>query len=430
MAKGKKTEVLVPIDEQPYLIPKNWQWVYLTDGYAECKDSFRKPINSTERAGRVGAIPYYGATGQVGWIDDFLTDEELVLLGEDGAPFLDLYKDKAYIINGKAWVNNHAHVLKSYYGHAGNICLMHYLNIFNFTGYVNGTTRMKLTQASMDTIPVPLPPIPEQQRIVDRIESLFAKLDEAKEKAQVVVEGFEDRKAAILHQAFTGELTAKWRKKNKISDDMWEKRELQSCANVIGDGLHGTPVYDNNGQYYFINGNNFVDDHIEIKPDTKTVNQNEYKKYYIALSKERTVFVSINGTLGKTAFYNDEPVILGKSACYVNVNEKLNKFFLRYFFESKEFLSYANEKATGSTIKNLGLKAMRGLLIDLPSLDEQAEIVRQLDHFCSNENEVYTIAKRVISQIDTMKKAILARAFRGELGTNDPSEPPAPIEIT
>ena len=114
------------------------------------------------------------------------------MLGEDGAPFLDMDKNKAYIISGKAWVNNHAHILKSRFGHYGNEYLMHYLNTFNYKGYVNGTTRLKLTQSSMATMPVPIPPENEQQRIVDRIESFFAKLDEAKEKAQAVVDGFED----------------------------------------------------------------------------------------------------------------------------------------------------------------------------------------------------------------------------------------------
>ena len=96
------------------------------------------------------------------------------------APFLDLLKDKAYLISGKAWVNNHAHILKSFFD-ISEIYTFNYLNVFNFTGYVNGTTRLKLTQSSMDTIPVPVLLV-EQQRIVDRIESLFAKLDEAEEK--------------------------------------------------------------------------------------------------------------------------------------------------------------------------------------------------------------------------------------------------------
>lgn len=129
---------LVPKEEQPYLLPEGWKWVRLLGGAAICMDNRRKPINSKERATREGNIPYYGATGQVGWIDDYLTDEELILLGEDGAPFLDLHKAKAYIISGKAWVNNHAHILKSFMGHIGNVYLTYYLNTFDYRKYVSG----------------------------------------------------------------------------------------------------------------------------------------------------------------------------------------------------------------------------------------------------------------------------------------------------
>lgn len=156
-------QALVPAEEQPYEVPENWVWVRLIGNVNSCLDGYRKPINSSERAKRVGKVPYYGATGQVGWIDDYLTNEHLVLLGEDGAPFLDLLKDKAYIIFGEAWVNNHAHILKSYFGEIGNVFLMHYLNMVDYKDYVKGTTRLKLTQGSMQLMPFPLPPFSEQQ---------------------------------------------------------------------------------------------------------------------------------------------------------------------------------------------------------------------------------------------------------------------------
>ena len=104
--------------------------------------------------------------------------EQLVLLGEDGAPFLDPSKNKAYLIEGKAWVNNHAHILRSFFGRTGNVYLMHYLNSFDYAGFVNGTTRLKLTQGSMAFMPVPIAPLAEQQRIVDRVNELLAVCDE------------------------------------------------------------------------------------------------------------------------------------------------------------------------------------------------------------------------------------------------------------
>ena len=197
----------------------NWAIVPFSEAVDIC-DTLRKPINSKERAARISGksqselYPYYGATGQVGFIDDYITDGEYVLLGEDGAPFLDAFADKAYIISGKTWVNNHAHVLKS---KTNNKFLCFYLNSFNYKGYVSGTTRLKLTQAEMKRIPVPVPPLPEQQRIVNRIEEMFSQLDAGvdtlkKMKAQLAV-----YRQAVLKEAFEGHLTEKWRDNCRVS---------------------------------------------------------------------------------------------------------------------------------------------------------------------------------------------------------------------
>ena len=149
--------------ESPYRIEK-------LSSVCDILDNLRKPINSSERELRITnkttdkLFPYYGATGQVGWIDDYLTDGEYILIGEDGAPFLDRYKAKAYLIKGKSWVNNHAHILKAKKGITENKFILHYLNSFNYHGYVNGTTRLKLTKGSLIKIPVPKPDISQQEK--------------------------------------------------------------------------------------------------------------------------------------------------------------------------------------------------------------------------------------------------------------------------
>ena len=154
--------------EIPFDLPESWSWCRLYSVVEIC-DNLRKPINAEERQKRIKSAnnlyPYYGATGQVGWIDDFISDGEFVLLGEDGAPFLDPCTPKAYIICGKAWVNNHAHVLKG----INNQFLCHCLNSVDYTNFITGTTRYKLTQAEMVKILLPTPPLAEQQRIVQAI---------------------------------------------------------------------------------------------------------------------------------------------------------------------------------------------------------------------------------------------------------------------
>lgn len=417
----KLAQALVPVEEQPYPIPENWCWTYLTKGVAECKDSYRKPINANERAKRIGDIPYYGATGQVGWIDDYLTDDELVLLGEDGAPFLDLMKDKAYIIFGKAWVNNHVHILKSFFGHVGNIYLLNYLNMFNYTGYVNGTTRLKLSQSNMDTIPVPVAPLAEQQRIIDRIENLFAKLDEAKEKAQAVVNSFEDRKAAILHKAFSGELTKKWREENRISMATWQEARLDDVCDSIFDGDHMPPpkadagvpfivISDVNTGYLSFNNTRFVP-----------------QEYYNSISDTRKpelgdVLYTLVGSYGIPVVVDDEKdfcfqrhIALLKPSC-------INSYYLWYQLQSPEFYKKASDIATGTAQQTVPIRGLRKLTIALPKDNEQEQIVCILDSLLFKEKRLKGNSERVLEQIDTLKKSILVRAFRGELGTNDPDD--------
>ncbi|MES2747361.1 MAG: restriction endonuclease subunit S [Bacteroidota bacterium] len=158
----------------------------------------------------------------------------------------------------------------------------------------------------------------------------------------------------------------------------WEEKTLKEITTHLGDGLHGTPKYTIDGDYYFVNGNNLIDGKIVFKENTKKVSIDQYEKYQKNLT-DRSILVSINGTLGNVAFYNNEKIILGKSACYFNINDKVDKNFIKYNLSSSIFLNYANKEATGATIKNVSLKSMREYKINIPSLQEQQSIVTILD---------------------------------------------------
>ena len=185
-------------------LPNGWEIARLED-VVDILDSKRVPINSKERETRQGPIPYYGATGQVGWIDDFIFDEELVLLGEDGAPFLDPAKQKSYVIHGKSWVNNHAHVLRAKNG-IPNSYIKYYLDIVDYHSFVTGTTRLKLNQTAMRQIPVPVAPPDQQKHIVAEIEKQFSRLDEAVANLKRVKANLKRYKAAVLKTAASGRL--------------------------------------------------------------------------------------------------------------------------------------------------------------------------------------------------------------------------------
>ena len=154
-----------------------WRLQPLSD-VVDILDSQRVPVKASDRAKLGGSIPYYGATGQAGTINRAIFNEPLVLLGEDGAPFFDLAKPKAYLIDGPAWVNNHAHVLRTGQD-LDRSFLKHYLDAFDYRGFANGTTRLKLTQGAMRRIPVPTPKLSEQRRIVEILEEHLSHLDAA-----------------------------------------------------------------------------------------------------------------------------------------------------------------------------------------------------------------------------------------------------------
>ena len=173
----------------PDFIPcDNGHYTQLPDGWTACRleqvadilDNLRKPINSSERDSRIRnrqideLYPYYGATGQVGLIDDYIINGNYLLLGEDGAPFLDKNAIKAYSISGKSWVNNHAHILSPKIDFE---FLQYSLNQIDYSEYVNGSTRLKLTQTDMRSIKIMLPPLAEQKRIKSKIQILFSQLD-------------------------------------------------------------------------------------------------------------------------------------------------------------------------------------------------------------------------------------------------------------
>ena len=406
-------QALVPAEEQPYEVPENWVWVRLIGNVNSCLDGYRKPINSSERAKRVGKVPYYGATGQVGWIDDYLTNEHLVLLGEDGAPFLDLLKDKAYIIFGEAWVNNHAHILKSYFGEIGNVFLMHYLNMVDYKDYVKGTTRLKLTQGSMQLMPFPLPPLSEQQRIVERIEELFAKLDEAKERLQEVADSFAVRKAAILHKAFTGELTQQWRCENGVSDESWEEKKLGEVALLLSGQDFPPTKYnsDGNGIPYITGASNFDDTHILI---------NRWTDEPSVIAQENDVLLVCKGSgYGKTIIADFKEAHIARQIMALRVKEIIDNNLLLYYLRNKN--RFIKEQGQG-LIPGLSRKVILSLTINLPTLPEQHEIVRLIDDLLARERTAQQAAEQALASIDLMKKSILARAFRGELGTNKASE--------
>ena len=244
-------------------IPGDWKWVKLSEA-VQILDNLRKPINSSERQKRITSkskeqlYPYYGATGQVGWIDGFLTEGEFILVGEDGAPFLDVFKPKAYKISGKTWVNNHAHILKEIVGKTDNVYILHYLNNVDYRQYVNGTTRLKLTKSSLSEMEFPLPPLLVQQAIVSKIEELFSELDKGIENLKTARQQLKVYRQSVLKWAFEGKLL------NPISN--WSDHVLDEIAFAVDpQPSHRTPpVFENGVPFVSIKDVDSIQDKIDF----------------------------------------------------------------------------------------------------------------------------------------------------------------------
>ena len=212
--------------------------------------------------------------------------------------------------------------------------------------------------------------------------------------------------------------------------DTWKWCRLRNIVSILGDGIHGTPEYDATGEYYFINGNNLSNNRIVIKENTERVNKVEYNKYKKELNKN-TILVSINGTIGNVGYYNGEPVILGKSACYFNLMDILLKPYTTLLMYTDYFLKYAKENATGSTIKNVSLMVMKNFLFPLPPLAEQHRIVEKIESLLPKV-EAYGKAQEELEKLsealpEQLKKSILQEAIEGRLVPQDPNDEPASV---
>ena len=181
---------------------------------------------------------------------------------------------------------------------------------------------------------------------------------------------------------------------------------LGEISDRIGDGLHGTPAYSENGEYFFINGNNLLDGEIIFNEKTKSCSKFEYDKYKKDLSNN-TILISINGTIGNLAFYKGENVILGKSACYINIKSDVDKNFIYYALKSSKFQNYIKSQATGSTIKNVSLKLLRDYVLELPDIIQQKRISKIL----SNLDDKIRINNQINQTLEAIAQAIFKSWF-------------------
>ena len=431
--KIKKEKPLPPItdDEKPFEIPASWKWVRFGE---IIKYYMGKTPPRAEEEWWGNDVPWVSIADMPENGHIVLTKEKVTksaLLKKFGnkiskaGTLLMSFKltiGRVSILDIDA-VHNEAIISIFPYIDKDEILKIYLFNILPYiTNYGETKNAIKgktLNSNSINNLILPLPPLAEQKRIVGKLEKILPyveRYETAYNKLQQLNKRFPgDLQKSVLQLAIQGRLVPqrpeegnaedlyqqiqaekqKLVKEGKIkkekplppiTDDekpfeipkSWKWVRLMEIVSNLGDGIHGTPQFDDNGSYFFVNGNNLSNGKIIIKADTKKISVIEYEKYKKPLNYD-TILISINGTIGNYAFYNGEPIILGKSACYISTIDKICKYYLLYIFKTNFFYDYAVKAATQTTIKNVSLKAMRMLPIPLPLLAEQKRIVTKLE---------------------------------------------------
>ena len=278
---------------------------------------------------------------------------------------------------------------------------------------------------ALSTSIIPIAPLAEQQRIVERIESLFTKLDAAREKAREVVDGFELRKAAILYRAFTGKLTG---------IKSYATIPLSMIADEIRIGPFGSALHKDDyvsGKIPVINPKHIIDQN--IVPDSKTsISEAKAKELSAYILKQNDIILARRGTMGRSApvTEKEDGWLCGTGSMIIRLKKGYDAVFYSQVLSSGTSVRYLEENAVGSTMSNLNEKIIRNLPVPNFSAYEQEKILAIISDLLNGEYQVMESAQQVIDNIDAMKKAILGRAFRGELGTNDLSEAGAEFAVT
>ena len=445
MAKAKKQEKsieqrleegLVLYEKTPYELPTNWCWTRvencfsMKNGYAFKQSDFSKngkiPVIKIRNL-QDGEIVVDDNTDYV--LDDFSSEFIIssgdLLVALSGAT---TGKFGVYKLKEKAYLNQRVGNI----GINSNCIVEKYRNYFfeksseEILKSAYGGAQPNISWNDIKLFFFPLAPLEEQKRIVEIIEKQFAKLDEARDLIQKSLDSFSDRKSAILHKAFTGELTKKWRSKNEVSIQTWEKRKLKDCGTWCGGGTPSMqhPEYWEKGTLLWITAKDMKSDIItDTQMRTNMFGVKNSSANYI--EKPSILFVMRSGILRRTL-----PVSMVKIPFTVNQDLKVltpDKLNLEYlFWACKAFERDILKKCmkSGTTVESINSHALLEYELPVPQKCEQEEIVRILDSIFEKEDKSKELID-MLDKIDEMKKSILARAFRGQLGTSNPTDEPA-----
>ncbi len=365
-------------------------------------DKQRKPITKSKRVS--GTIPYYGASGVVDHVNDFLFDEELLLVSEDGANLLARTYPIAFSISGKAWVNNHAHVLR-FTDSIARRFVEYYLNSISLEPWVSGMAQPKLNQAKLNAIPIPIPPLPEQKRIVAILDEAFGAIDRAKEIATQNVANARELFESYLNRVFS------------LKGEGWEETCLNDVSSIESKLVD--PKQDEFIDLPHIGAGNMVsqsDQLVEVltaREEGLISNKYTFDSTMVLYSKIRPYLMKVS-----------RPNFVGLCSADVYplspVKEVLHRDFLFYTLLSKDFTDYAMSGSARAGMPKVNRKHMFAYRFSLPPLEDQKRIAKRTDSLVEEARSLERIHTQKIAALDELKQSILQKAFTGQLTANSP----------
>ena len=375
---------------------EGWEYKKLGE-VCEILDSQRKPITKGKR--EPGAIPYYGATGCLDYVKDYIFDEKLVLLGEDGAKW-GAGDNSAYIINGKSWVNNHAHALRPKRDLLIDELLVYYLNFSNLLPYITGVTVPKLNQEKMRSIEIPIGPLKEQQSIVDYLDAAFAKIDAMKANAEKAL-----NEAKALFQASLKEMLE--------PKEGWEEKKLGEICSDIRYGT-STPSHEN-GEYKYLRMNNITNDGFLDVSHYKTISLPPKELEKCLVKKGDIIFNRTNSRelVGKSCvFTEDENMVIAGYLIRIRLKDGFEPQFITYSMNLQRSLGLFQHLIVGAVHQaNISANNIQKVIINYPLLSEQQSIVTSLDSLKSKVDCLQANYDKISQECDALKQAILRQVF-------------------
>lgn len=387
-------------------LPPTWTWAALGE-LVEVLDHRRVPVNRKERETRVGDVPYYGATGQVGWIDDHLFDEDLVLLGEDGVQFFDPLAQKAYIVRGRSWVNNHAHVLRPLGGLTHDF-LCEALNAVSYEGAANGTTRLKLTKSAMLALPIPLPPLREQERLVSRLRRVRAAVAEGVSGFQAALAGLAMFRASLLQELIDRQPSG-------------TAGTLSQVADIASGITKGRKTRHEVSRRPFLRAANLRDGYIDLT-EVKTIDVTAAEVNRYRLQPGDALLVEGSGSperLGQGWLWEGQVEACLHQNHVFRARPSLKTVLPRYLAWSMQtpaakdyFRSIAKTTSGLATINKRQVSDVPVVLLDMK---EQQRVVADLDAALGSATRYGTHLKGLLAQARDVERSLRHRAFTGEM---------------